>query len=193
MGTFAPSYVPNPRPEHRNRRSIYAIKLRGHRDPFMETFNQPGTDKSCELRDSSTVSPQALTLFNSEETSDRALAFAASALKSTASDTAAVEYVFQRAFSRMPDDAERAATLAHWKAMTRVQAAIRYTPRTYPTSVERRATEENTGEPFRFTEQLFVYRDYIPDLQPHQVDARTRGFADVCLAILNSNEFLYVY
>ena len=76
MGTFAPSYVPNPKPEQRNRRTIYALKLRGHRDPFMETFNQPGTDKSCELRESSTVTPQALTLFNSEGTSDRALAFA---------------------------------------------------------------------------------------------------------------------
>jgi hypothetical protein len=30
-------------------------------------------------------------------------------------------------------------------------------------------------------------------LQPHEVDAATRGLADVCLALLNSNEFMYVY
>jgi hypothetical protein len=60
MGTFAPSYVPDTKPEQRNRRSVYALKLRGHRDPFMTTFNQPGPDKSCELRDSSNVTPQAI-------------------------------------------------------------------------------------------------------------------------------------
>ncbi len=43
MGTFAPSYVPNPKPQDRNRRCIYIHKTRGHRLPFMETFNQPGS------------------------------------------------------------------------------------------------------------------------------------------------------
>ena len=66
-------------------------------------------------------------------------------------------------------------------------------PRTYPTEVVRSANEENTGQTFTFVEKLFEYQDYQPDLQPHQVDARTRGFADLCLALLNANEFLYVY
>jgi len=33
----------------------------------------------------------------------------------------------------------------------------------------------------------------VPDLEPHQVDARTRSFADLCLVLLNANEFIYVY
>ena len=37
------------------KRAIYAEKLRGLRDPFLEAFNQPGPDASCELRESSTV------------------------------------------------------------------------------------------------------------------------------------------
>ena len=86
MGTFAPSYVPDTKPAQRNRRSVYALKLRGQRDPFMTTFNQPGPDKSCELRDSSNVTPQVFTLFNSEESADRALAFAARVLKETKGD-----------------------------------------------------------------------------------------------------------
>ena len=193
MGTFAPSYVPNPKPEQRNRRTIYALKLRGHRDPFMETFNQPGTDKSCELRESSTVTPQALTLFNSLETSDRALAFANRVITETESDQAAVDRIFQLAFQREPTPGERTATIQHWQRMTKVQGNMKHEPRIYPTEVTRRAVEENTGEPFEFKEHLFVYEDYVPDLEPHQVDARTRGLADVCLAILNSNEIAYVY
>jgi hypothetical protein len=193
MGTFAPSYVPNPKPDERNRRTVYALKLRGQRDPFMETFNQPGTDKSCELRDSSTVTPQALTMFNSDETADRALAFANAVLNSTDSDDTAVDRIYQLAFSRPPTDQERKESIAHWRRMTEIQENIRHKPREYPTKVVRRAVDENTGEPFEFQEQLFVYKDYEPDLQPHEVDARTRGLADVCLVILNSNEFVYIY
>jgi len=33
----------------------------------------------------------------------------------------------------------------------------------------------------------------VPDLQPADADRHTRALADLCLAILNSNEFLYVY
>ena len=77
--------------------------------------------------------------------------------------------------------------------MTATHARLVIPPRKYPTEIVRRAVEENTGEPFEFTEKLFVYNDYVPDLEPYQADARTRGLADVCLAILNSNEFVFVY
>ena len=77
--------------------------------------------------------------------------------------------------------------------MTKVQANLEPRPRHPPTEVVREAIDENTGEPFSFTEKLFVYEDYQSDLQPHQVDARTRALADLCLALLNSNEFIYVY
>jgi len=193
MGTFAPSYVPDTKPDQRNRRSVYALKLRGQRDPFMTTFNQPGPDKSCELRDSSNVTPQVFTLFNSEESADRALAFAARVLKETKGDGEAVSRAFRLAFGRVPNKAEAGDALQLWKETTKEQAKRNPKPRTYPTEVIRLANEENTGQTFTFVEKLFEYQDYQPDLQPHQVDARTRGFADLCLALLNANEFLYVY
>ena len=193
MGTFAPSYVPDTEPDQRNRRSVYALKLRGQRDPFMTTFNQPGPDKSCELRDSSNVTPQVFTLFNSEESADRALAFAARVLKETKGDGEAVSRAFRLAFGRVPNKAEAGDALQLWKETTKEQAKRNPKPRMYPTEVIRLANEENTGQTFTFVEKLFEYQDYQPDLQPHQVDARTRGFADLCLALLNANEFLYVY
>jgi len=193
MGTFAPSYVPDTKPDQRNRRSVYALKLRGQRDPFMTTFNQPGPDKSCELRDSSNVTPQVFTLFNSEESADRALAFAARVLKETKGDGEAVSRAFRLAFGRVPNKAEAGDALQLWKETTKEQAKRNPKPRTYPTEVVRSANEENTGQTFTFVEKLFEYQDYQADLQPHQVDARTRGFTDLCLALLNANEFLYVY
>ena len=193
MGTFAPSYVPDTTPSQRNRRSVYAVKLRGLRDPFMKTFNQPNPDKSCESRDSSNVTPQVFTLFNSEESADRALAFAARVLKETKGDNQAVRRAFRLAFGRVPNKAEVDEALQLWKESTQEQAKRKPKARTYPTEVIRSANEENTGQTFTFVEILFEYQDYQPDLQPHQVDARTRGFADLCLALLNANEFLYVY
>jgi hypothetical protein len=62
-----------------------------------------------------------------------------------------------------------------------------------PREVRRYALEENTGERFSFTEKLHACVDFVPDLQPTDVDARTRALADVCLVIFNTNDFAYVY
>ena len=81
MGTFAEAWQPSPRPQERHRRSLYALKLRGQRDPFLEVFNAPSPDLSCEAREASTVTPQVFALFNSENSLDRALALADRVLK----------------------------------------------------------------------------------------------------------------
>ena len=57
----------------------------------------------------------------------------------------------------------------------------------------REAVEENTGEKFTFTEQLHAYETFVPDKKMADVDADTRGLAEVCLVLLNSNEFAFVY
>ena len=62
-----------------------------------------------------------------------------------------------------------------------------------PLVVRRDAVEENTGEKFSFTEKLYANADFVPDLQPNDVPIHTRALADVCLALFNSNEFIYVH
>jgi len=193
MGSFAPSYVPNVNPQQRNRRTVYVLKLRGLRDPFMTTFNQPSPDESCEMRDASNVTPQVFALFNSEESSDRALAFAQRVISGTSSDIEAIEYAFQLAFGRLPQRDELKAARTHWQQCIQDHKEIIPMKREYPTEVIRRANEENTGEEFTFTETLFEYQDYKHDLQPHGVDVRTRAFAELCLVLLNTNEFVYIY
>ncbi len=80
MGTYAPAYQPSRLPEQRHRRSLYAVRIRGLRNPFFEVHNQPGFDKSCELRERSTVTPQIFAMFNNQGSHDRALALASRAM-----------------------------------------------------------------------------------------------------------------
>ena len=192
MGGTASVYEPDALPSQRNRRSIYAEKIRGLRDPFMETFNQPGPDKSCELRETSTVAPQALTLFNAQEVQDRSLAFAARLLKQSGDDEAVVRFAFEASLSRQPTAAELTACLTHWTKATAEEEKKTYEPRAYPTELQRTVMAEKTGEPYDFTEFMPIYKEYVPDLQPSQADARTRGLAQVCLVIFNLNEFAYL-
>jgi hypothetical protein len=191
MGTFASAWVPNPLPQQRHRRSLYALKIRGLRDPFMEVFNEPAPDFSCEAREVSTVTPQVFSLFNGQASYDRALALASRVLKENAAD--AITNLFQLCFSRKPTADEQAACAAHWQQMQVKQAQITFTKPKQPLEVRREAVEENTGEKFAFQEKLPGYADFVPDLQPADCDAQTRALADVCLVLLNSNEFAYLY
>lgn len=193
MGTFAAAWTPNPLPAQRNRRSIYALKLRGLVDPIQEVFNAPAPDFSCERRDASTVTPQVFSLFNSKASAVRALALATRVTKETSDDAKALQRCFALIYGRDPSAEESSACLAHWKAMTAEQSKLTFKADRPPLEVRRDAVEENTGEKFSFQEKLHANADFVPDLQPGDVDARTRALADVCLALLNSNEFAYVY
>jgi hypothetical protein len=193
MGTFAAAWTPNPLPEDRHRRTLYACRLRGLADPMREVFNTPPPDFSCERRDASNVTPQVFALFNSRNSHTRALALADRCLDDSQSDRDAIERCFELAFGRRPSRDETQLVLQHWQE---VEASLPDEPaewRSQPIEVVRDAVEENTGEPFRFTERLHANVDFVADLQPSDVDKHTRAFADVCLAILNSNEFIYVY
>ena len=193
MGTFASAWVPNPKPEQRHRRSLYALKLRGLTDPMLEVFNAPAPDFSCERREASTVTPQVFSLFNSQGTQSRALALAHRAVKETRSDEQAIARLFALVFSRAPSAEEERDCLAHWRDIEALIGNEKPPTQKPPLEVRRDAVEENTGEKFSFNEKLHAYAEFVPDLQPADVDARTRALADVCLVLLNSNEFAYVY
>jgi hypothetical protein len=193
MGTFAEAWQPSPKPEQRNRRSVYALKLRGQLDPFMEVFNAPSPELSCEARNASTVTPQAFALFNSEASMDRAVALAARALREKPAPEAALTRVFELVYEREPTAAEKKLCLAHWTQMTARHKATAVKSAPLPSEIVREAVEENTGEKFKFTEPLEATADYVPDLKLADVPPETRGLAEVCLVLFNSNEFAFVY
>jgi hypothetical protein len=192
MGTFAPAWVPSPLPEQRHRRTLYTLRLRGLRDPFLEVFNQPAPETPCEARDTSTVTPQVFALFNGQSTRDRALAFAARLLKETETKDEAIGRAFRLALGRPPTDAEAAACLKHWTAMTDRYRGLTFEKPARPREVVREAVEENTGERFTFTEVLDAAADFVPDLHPADVSPEVRGLMEVCLVQFNANEFVYL-
>jgi hypothetical protein len=192
MGTFAPAWEASPRPEQRHRRTLYALRLRGVRDPLLEVFNAPTPDLSCERRESATIAPQAFTLLNGAHTRARALAFAARIHAAAPAPKAALDLAFRLAYARPPTAAERTACLAHWRAMTDRHRGQRFEKPTPPRQVRREAVEENTGERFHFTERLVSAADFVPDLHPADASAEARGLMEVCLVLLNANEFLYL-
>lgn len=192
MGGTASVYEPDPKPEMRNRRTLYTERVRGLRDPFLEIFNQPGPDNSCELRETSTVAPQALTLFNSEEVRDRAIAFADRLVKENRDDEETIQRAFELALARSPNETELRACLDHWKSATATESGKTYQSQTFPNQIERTVMAEKTGEPYDFIEFMPAYADYEPDLQMTGIDAKTRGLSHVCLVLFNLNEFGYI-
>ena len=193
MGTFAAAWVPNPLPSQRHRRSLYALQIRGLRDPFFEVFNEPGPNFSCECRDVSNVTPQVFSLFNSPASYDRALALARACSKSDLTiEPRWTACMLSFSVGHLPRRSNKpvCSTGKPCRTGSRGFLLSRKPP---PTSVLRTAAEENTGETFSFPESLDAYAEFVPDLQPADVDARTRALADVCLVLLNSNEFAYIY
>jgi mono/diheme cytochrome c family protein len=192
MGTFAPAWEPSPLPEQRHRRTLYALKLRGVRDPTQEVFNAPSPDLSCEAREVSIVAPQAFALFNGEATRGRALTFAVRLTKETKAPEEAVSLAFRYALGRTPAAAEREACLRHWRAMTERHKGLKFEKPKRPSAVVREAVEENTGVKFTFTEVLPAAADFVPDLHPADVTPEVRGLMEVCLVLFNANEFVYL-
>ena len=192
--SIAPAHQPSRTPAERNRRTIYAYRVRGQADPMLEIMNLPNPNESCEMRDAAAVTPQAFTLMNSDVMTDRSVAFAERIQKEEPDNTQQwIRRAVQLAYSRLPSADEQKSLHAYLQKMQTYHQQNKPEAVEYPTQVTRSLVEEFTGEPFEFIEKLNVYEDYVPDSKPWTVDADTRALADVCLLLFNSNEFLYVY
>ena len=192
MGSLAPPYKPSPTREQRNRRTIYTAQIRTLINPMLQVFNEPVTDISCECRDSTTVAPQVFALFNSQCSHDLALAMAARAQKMSHSRSRQIEAAFRLAYGRPPTSREKQMCSQHLDRMTERHRHTQPVRFEFPAKVVRPMIEELTGEPFEF-EEVWDMSNYEYNLQPTDVTAETRALADLCLVILNSNEFVYVY
>ncbi|MHC4996158.1 MAG: DUF1553 domain-containing protein, partial [Planctomycetota bacterium] len=191
--SLAPSYQPSPTPKQRNRRTIYAYRTRGQADPFLEVFNKPNPNESCEVRNAASVSPQAFTLMNSDIMTDRSIAFALRVQKEAKAPAGQIRRAFQLALGRNPDKAESQRLLSFYRDMIEHHTTHLPEPVVYPTRLTQSLVEEFSGKPFDYNEILPILRDYTPDTKPEDVDPETRAMADICLLLFNANEFVYVY
>ncbi|MBI3461765.1 MAG: PSD1 domain-containing protein [Planctomycetes bacterium] len=192
MGTIAPVYHESSTREERHRRTIYTYQIRNLPNPMLEVFNQPNPNASCERRDATTVTPQAFTLMNGQFVHEMALAMA-NRLSTDVSDPAAqIEQAFRLCFGRDPTADERRACIDHLRTATNHHRLQEPVKRESPTRVVRDHVGELTGAKFEFTED-WSDLPHEPNLQPADVTAEVRALTEVCLVLLNANEFVYVY
>jgi hypothetical protein len=192
MGGLAPPYKPSPTREQRDRRTIYTVQIRTLMNPLLQVFNEPGTDNSCERRDATTVTPQVFALFNSQCSHDAALAMADRLGKMSKSPARQIDAAFRLAYGRKPGKRERELCLKHLEQLTAHHLKTKPEKFEFPARLVQSMIEELTGDPFEFEEDWDM-SNYEYNLQPTAVSAETRALADLCLVILNSNEFVYVY
>ena len=189
-----PPWQPDVKRAERNRRSVYAMRSRNIGHPLMEILNRPLSEFSCERRDETTVVTQAFSLFHSEFSNTRALAVAARAAKAHPDDlTSQVADVFDYVYARPPTAAEQMRAVDHVRTLTDHHEQHPPKEQPLPTEVTLSRVEEKSGKTEYFTFQLDGLQGYERDLQPWQVDAGTRALAELCLVLLNSSEFIYVY
>ena len=194
MGSIAMAYQPSPRQSSRNRRTIYAEKIRNLPDPFLRVFNQPATEVSCERRNSSTVTPQVFTLLNSPQLRDRAIALALR-LEQEGGDELQnqIQLAAQLCWNRNMDTKELHEAANYVREMEIYHQSNPAPTKEYPTTVTRKMFEEMTGESFEYVGELDVFRGYEADTKDSDVRPTTRALADLAMVLFNTNEFLYVF
>lgn len=161
------------RPADHYRRSIYIFARRNLTYPVFDVFDRPAANASCARRARSTTAPQALQMLNSRLSLDAARRLAGRVLaESSDNDDGAVAdaeglvaRVYQRALARNPDADE-------------FRHAQRFLER---------------QEQLLREEQNDAWKDALPLPCPARLDPhRAVAVTDLCLAVLNANEFLYV-
>ena len=190
--SIAPAYQPSPTPEERNRRTIYAYRVRGQADPFLELFNKPNPNESCELRDSAAVTPQAFTLLNSDVVTDRSIAMALRLQEEKQDVGEQIELAYTSILGRNSTETERERLSQYVEEMQSYHASTTPKAIEYPVEITRSLVEEFTGKPFEYREILPLFDGYHPDKKAADVSPETRALADMCLLLFNTNEFIYV-
>ena len=95
-----------------NHRSVYLMVQRLHAHPYLSLFNGADPSLSTPIRDSSTVSMQALYLLNSPFVHQKANGFAGSLLSASSSSQDRIESGYLRVFGRRPTEDEVAKCTA---------------------------------------------------------------------------------
>jgi len=150
----------------RDRRSVYVFVRRNTRYPMFEAFDMPDTHESCARRNTTTSPVQALALLNGPIALDLARSLAARVLDEAGKDGARqIEVAWKYAWSRLPDPEERIAALNFLSSQRELVTAS-------------------------------LQAQHPPVRPPHPLaDSDPAGavaLADLCHALLNANEFVYM-
>ncbi len=148
-----------------HRRTVYVFVRRNLILPLLASFDFPDTHESCAMRNRTTTAPQALSLLNGREPAEWAAAFAGRVLRIAGSDISdQVAAAYRLAYARDPDAREKDEALSFLDRHARIVA------------------DRPEGDPAA----------QVPQFLPAGVSsAHAVALADYCLALLNSNEFVF--
>ena len=155
----------SPRTSDHYRRSIYIFARRNLRFPIFEAFDRPDGNASCPRRGHSTTAPQSLLLLHSRASIDASRRLASVVLSTSSELDERLEIVFSRVLARKPTKDEK-QSLAEF--LTRQRDGL--------ASEARSAAELALPDPA------------VVDVVPYEAAAWT----DLCLALYNISEFLYI-
>jgi hypothetical protein len=156
---------PSPNEADHYRRSVYLFVRRNLRYPLFQVFDRPDTNASCPKRSRSIIAPQALELLNSEFALTTARHLAGTILADAHQSNDRLELLYRRALSRPPTPVEFELLTSF---LTRQARQLRDDGRP-PTSLA------------------------LPIPSPPQENPYdSAAWTDVCLAVINSSEFVYV-
>ena len=151
--------------EH-GRRSVYIFAKRNLPYPMLKAFDFPDMHESCARRAETTVAPQSLLLLNSEMVLQYAGEFAARVTKDVAGDAdldVVIRRIFRETVARMPDAEE--ITLSREFIASQAELSGRSNSK--------------------------VLAGQATVVWPNDVNTGV-GIINLCHALLNSNEFVYV-
>ena len=153
----------DPDPTEHARRALYLFRKRNVRYPLMDAFDAPDTQSACPRRATSTHALQALTLLNSDLAGGRARALA--------------KRIRNEAGMAVDDQVRRAYEIVFARAPT-------------PREVER-ARSFLTAQTEKIRREQ-PDSSVAADCSPTGAGIDERAWIDFSLALVNSNEFLYV-
>jgi hypothetical protein len=156
------------------KRSIYVFARRNLRYPIFEAFDRPDANATCPIRNRSTTAPQSLLLLNSELSLLAAQHLAGRVLVGWAVPTTSpaadeidnqIDRLYLITLSRRPTTEESAA-LERFLTQQRARLAQEARP---PTDLALPIPSLSSADPYR-----------------------AAALVDACLALLNTNEFIYI-
>ena len=158
--------------EERNRRTVYMWQGRSFQLPMMNVFDGANLNESCWRRQVTTVAPQVFALFNNPFVHEQSRRMAARIVREAGSDPESqLKRAFRLALQRDPTPGERSRGLDF----------LSRTPASRPPAIELAAG---------LAVAPGVGSDASPSLPP-PAGGRDR-LADLCLVLLNMNEFIFL-
>ena len=177
------------------RRSVYTQVRRSRPLSMLETFDAPAMQPNCTNRTASTVAPQSLMLMNSAWVIGMSEQFARRLARETEAEyPLRIRRAWMLAFGRLPSELEETRAVAFLDAQSRHYGASKPAAKSAvkKSAVKKSAVKKSAAKKNAVKKGSAKQDAGQKKISTKSSDAEIRALADVCHALLSSNEFLYI-